>query len=982
MTPIAVVGIDCRFPGARDKDAFWRVLLDGVVTDTEIPPQRWNVDRYYHPDGIAGSMNTRRAHFLDDADAFDNEFFGIAPVEAAVLDPQQRLLLQASWRALQDGGIDPKSLAGTATGVFVGVMSGEWGNRQMYDYPRLTPFHGSGSGYFMLANRISYHLNLIGPSMAIDTACSSSLTALHQACSALRAGDVDIAIAGGANLVLTPALSVFYTQAGLSAPDGRCKPFCQNADGIGRGEGVAAVVLRRLDDAIAAGQPIYAVVKASAVNHDGRSNGVTAPNRRSQAELMRRTLRLAEVDAQQLDFVEAHGTGTVLGDMIEANALGDLHRSRTGAPCLLGSVKGNIGHTEGAAGIASFIKACLSLHHRVLPATVVVGQPNPGLRLGSQGLTLTQGALELSPEGTLAAVSSFGLGGSNAHVVLESAPVVMPARNGALGVLTLSAPHERALRRNAETYQHALRDLDGQRVGSWCHTTNVVNRSHRHRLVAHGDRDGLLASLEGYLNGDGAELVSSAPIRKGEADVGLLCSGQGTQYAGMTRLLYHSHPAYREQLEAVCAVLDRHLPASLLATILGEQPGLDDTRLAQPALFAVGYALGKTLLDTGIRPAFGIGHSIGEITVAALAGVLSVADAAAMVVTRGELMGALEPGGAMIAVDVPLEQVHPLVDADPECAVAAVNGPRAVVISGPAAALATLSADIRRGGGRVQQLTVSHAFHSPSMRPVVADFRHAISGLVPKAAAFPIFSTVTGTQVDGLDMDADHWARQICSPVRFGDALDAATRAVRTSYVAEAGPRATLLSLARQCGLPPQIRSLRLCGGPESTGSELLEVAAVLLRDGYSPDLSQLYGRPLHTLEHIAPYTFDATNRFWFTEAAAPQAEPSNAEPSKAEPSIEPADDARAAPSDLAGEVLVLIARVGGYPVHEITRSSRLSEDLGYDSLLQLRLFEQVRRQYPQLALKSVADLPSSVDSVGSLVDLMVERLSVAGAVR
>ncbi|MCV7074379.1 type I polyketide synthase [Mycobacterium szulgai] len=972
MTPIAVVGMDCRFPGAQDKDAFWRLLLDGVVTDTEIPTQRWDVDSYYHPDGVAGSMNTRRAHFLDDVDAFDNEFFGIAPIEAWVLDPQQRLLLQASWRALQDAGIDPKSLAGTPTGVFVGVMSGEWGSRQMYDYPRLTPLHGSGSGYFMLANRISYHLNLTGPSMAIDTACSSSLTALHQACSALRARDVDIAIAGGANLVLTPALSVFYTQAGLSAPDGRCKPFCQHADGIGRGEGVAAVVLRRVDDAIAAGQPIYAVVKASAVNHDGRSNGVTAPNRRSQAELMRRTLRLADVDADQLDFVEAHGTGTVLGDMIEANALGDLHRSRTGAPCLLGSVKGNIGHTEGAAGIASFIKACLSLHHRVLPPTIVAGQANPGLRLESQGLTLAQGAGDLSPEGALGAVSSFGLGGGNAHVVLESAPVALPARNGDLGVLTLSAPNERALRRNAETYQCALRDLDGQRIGSWCHTTNVVNRSHRHRLVAHGDRDGLVASLKRYLNGAGSELVSSAPIRKGEADVGLFCSGQGTQYAGMTRSLYNSHPAYREQLESVCAVLDRHLPTKLLATILGEQPGLDDTRLAQPALFAVGYSLGKALLNNGLRPAFGIGHSIGEITVAVLAGVLSVADAAAVVATRGELMGSLDPGGAMIAVDVPLEQAQPLVDTDPDCAIAAVNGPRAVVISGPAASLATLSADIRRGGGRVQQLAVSHAFHSPSMRPIVADFRRAISGLAPKAAAFPIFSTVTGTQVDGADMDAEYWARQICSPIRFADALDAATRAMRTSYVAEAGPRTTLLSLARRCGLPPQTRSLRLCTGPDSTGSELLEVAAVLMRDGYSPDLSQVYGRTLHPLEHIAPYTFDATNRFWFTEAAAPPAESSR----------EPAADARTAPSDLAGEVLVLIARVGGYPVDEITRSSRLSEDLGYDSLLQLRLFEQVRRQYPQLALKSVADLPSSVDSVGSLVDLMVERLGVAGGLR
>lgn len=974
MTPIAVVGIDCRFPGAADKDAFWRLLLDGMVADTEIPSQRWNIDNYYHPEGVPGSTNSRRAHFLDDVDAFDSEFFGVAPVEAAVLDPQQRLLLQTSWRALEDAGIDPKSLAGTSTGVFVGVMSSEWGSRQMYDYERLTPFHGSGSGYFMLANRISYHLNLIGPSVAIDSACSSSLTAVHQACSALRVGETDIAIAGGANLVLTPALSVFYTQAGLSAPDGRCKPFCQEADGIGRGEGVAAVVLRRLDDALATGQQIYAVVKGSAINHDGRSNGVTAPNRRSQAELMRRTLRLAEVDAHQLSFVEAHGTGTVLGDMIEANALGDLHRSRDGEPCLLGSVKGNIGHTEGSAGIASFIKACLALHHRVLPPSVVDGQANPGLRLESQGLRLVQSAHELPLEGALGAVSSFGLGGSNAHVVLASAPVVAPAQHGPLGVLTLSAPNERALRRNAETFERALRDLDDQRVGSWCRTTNVVKRSHRHRLVVRGDRDTLRAGLTGYLEGERTELVSATPIRKGQPEVGLLCSGQGTQYPGMTRPLYDIHPPYSEQLQAVCAVLQRHLAGDLLSTIFGEKPGLDDTQLAQPALFAVCYALGKVLLCSGIRPVFGIGHSVGEMAVAALAGVVSVEDAAAMVVTRGQLMGSLATGGGMIAVDLPLAQAQTLVTPAPECAIAAVNGPRAVVISGPVESLTKISAQVRLDGGQARNLAVSHAFHSPAMRPVVDEFRREISGLAPKAGSFPIFSTVSGKRVDGPEMDADYWASQICSPVRFADAIEAATRAVRTGYVAECGPRATLLTLARQCGLPPQTRSLPLCSGPGSDGTELLEVAATLLRDGYSPELAQLYGRAPGTLERVPGYTFDQGSRFWYEGDTQKSALPAT-ESRRAEAPF-------TVSTDLAGEVFALIAQVGGYPVGELTRSSRLSEDLGYDSLLQLRLFEQARRQYPQLGLKSVTDLPSRVNTVGALVDLIVERVSSAGAGR
>ena len=560
MTPIAVVGIDCRFPGAPDKDAFWRLLMDGVVTDTEVPSQRWDIDAYYHPDGVAGSMNTRRAHFIDDVDAFDYDFFGIAPIEAATLDPQQRLLLQASWRALEDAGIDPRSLAGTPTGVFVGMMSSEWSSRQMFDFAGVTAFRGTGSGYFMTANRISYHLNLTGPSMAIDSACSSSLMAVHQGCAALRSGDTDTVVAAGANLLLTPALSIFYTQAGLSAPDGRCKPFGQRADGIGRGEGVAAVVLRRLDDAVADGQPIYAVVKSSVANHDGRSNGITAPSRQSQVGLMRRALSLAEVEPGQIGFVEAHGTGTFLGDVIEANALGDVHKTRDGEPCLLGSVKGNIGHTEGSAGIAAFIKGCLALHHRVLPPTVFGDGANPGLRLDAQGLRLVESPEPL-PANALGAVSSFGLGGSNAHAVLGSAPATVVPDRGATGVLTLSAPSEQALRRNADSIATALHNLDDQSVASWCRTTNVVKRSHRHRLVLDGNRATLVHGLGEFLAGTRADLASSAPPRKVAARVGLLCSGQGTQYPGMTRPLYDANPVYREHLDAAAAALDPYLPS-------------------------------------------------------------------------------------------------------------------------------------------------------------------------------------------------------------------------------------------------------------------------------------------------------------------------------------------------------------------------------------------------------------------------------------
>ncbi len=536
----------------------------------------------------------------------------------------------------------PRSLAGTPTGVYVGMMSSEWGSLQMLDFARLTPFRGAGSGYFMTANRISYHLNLTGPSMAIDSACSSSLMAVHQGCAALRSGETDTVIAAGSNLLLTPALSIFYTQAGLSAADGRCKPFGVGADGIGRGEGVAAVVLRRLDDAVADGQPIYAVVRSSVANHDGRSNGITAPSRRSQVELMRRALSLAEVEAGQIRFVEAHGTGTVLGDMIEANALGDIHKTRGGEPCLLGSVKGNIGIPRAARGSRHSSRPawrCITAYcRRRCSAT----EPTR-IAAGRAGAAPGREPQQLLPDGALGAVSSFGLGGSNAHAVLESAPAAALPEPGATGVLTLSAPSEQALRRNAESIATALHNLDDQRLTSWCRATNVVKRSHRHRLVLEGNRGTLVDGLREFLADTRADLASSAPMRKVPAGVGLLCSGQGTQYSGMTRPLYDANPIYRKHLDAAAAALDPHLPSGLFAAIFGDGPDLDHTSVAQPALFAVSYALGKTLLQSGIRPAFGIGHSVGEIAAACLAGVLSLDDAARLVAVRGRLMGSRCP---------------------------------------------------------------------------------------------------------------------------------------------------------------------------------------------------------------------------------------------------------------------------------------------------------------------------------------------------
>ncbi len=742
-------------------------------------------------------------------------------------------------------------------------------------------------------------------------------------------------------------------------------------------KGVAAVALRRLDDAVADGQPIYAVVKSSVANHDGRSNGITAPNRRSQVELMRRALSLAEVEPGQIDFVEAHGTGTVLGDMIEANALGDIHKTRRGELCLLGSVKGNIGHTEGSAGIAAFVKACLALHRGVLPATLFGDTENPALRLEAQGLRLAESPEPL-PANALGGVSSFGLGGSNAHVVLESAPSHEPPTGGTTGVLTVSGPSEQALRRNVDSMATALNDLDDQRLASWCRTTNVVKRSHRYRLVLQGNRGTLVDGLRDFLAGACADLASSAPMRKVPAAVGLLCSGQGTQYQGMTRPLYDANPVYREHLDAAAAALDPHLPSGVLAAIFGDDPVLDHTTLAQPALFAVSYALGKTLLQSGIRPVCGIGHSVGELAAACLAGVLSVDDAARIAAVRGRLMGSLPSGGAMIAVDLGVEEAEALIADEPGCAIAAVNGPRSVAISGAADAVARAHTAIRGQGGRAVNLTVSHAFHSPLMEPIVAEFRRELSGLAPAPSDFPLFSTVLGRGIEGHEMDADYWSNQICSPVRFFDAVRAARSAASADYVTEAGPRSTLLKLARQCGLPPQTRSLTMCGGPDSDGTELLGVAATVLRDGFSPDLSPLYGRPAGRLHRIPPYVFDTSSRFWFdggVVTVAPTTQPAVVAPG------DPREKPSRAPAGDEGAVLAMIADVGGYSVAELARSSLLADDLGYDSLLQLRLIDRLRTEYPRLEDITVAEVLPNIHSVGDLVDFVVQRLDPAGVI-
>ncbi|TSE01534.1 aminotransferase class I/II-fold pyridoxal phosphate-dependent enzyme [Skermania sp. ID1734] len=967
---IAIVGLDCRFPQAPNPAALWQLLMTGADAITEVPGNRWNAAEFHDPSG-AGRVNNRSGGFLADADAFDDEFFGITPREAEAMDPQQRLLLQATWRALEDACLDPRSQSGSNTGVFVGVMANEWAQVTMRDYAQITPQHGSGNGYFMTANRLSYQFNFTGPSMAVDTACSSSLVAAHLACNALRTGECDQAVAGGVNIAVTPTLNVFYTQAGLSAPDARCKPFSSRANGIGRGEGVAVVVLRRLEDARAEGLPVYAVIKASAVNSDGRSNGVTAPNRWAQQRLIFQTCRRAGIDPTRVDFVEAHGTGTVLGDMIESKALGHVHAGRS-QPCVVGSIKGNIGHTEGAAGIAGVIKAALSLHHRTLPPTRYADEENAQLRLADKGLQLAREATSL-PANAIGAVSSFGLGGTNAHLVLSSVPREATAAAGGAGVLTLSSNDAEGLRRNAVALAAHLSDTSVP-LAAACWTSNTVKASGRYRLAfVTRDREHAVATLRA-----GADTGVAAAVT-----AGWMFTGQGSQHSEMTRALYESDDLYRAALDEVDSRMRPHLQQSIREVMFSGRDLLNRTEFAQPAIFAAEYALGLALIQLDLRPAWMLGHSIGEYAAAALAGVFDLDTACRLVVARGQLMQQLAVGGTMLAVRAGTDKVTTLVAAEPETSIAAVNGPRDLVLSGPVAALDRIAATLRDDGVAARRLHVSHAFHSPLMAPMLADFAAIAGDCAYRTSAVPIYSTVRGRLLGSDEaMDADYWIEHISATVEFNAAATVALTS-GTTHVLEIGPKQVLTPLVRRLSTEASPRMM-FAGSPA-------EAAAALYRDGATPTWDLLYRNESRRPHRLPGYEFATAHRYW-VDPVAPADHPQPPASTKAStmeqlialfreqaavlaasvagtgnpvatPSV-PASDRSAIASAVSAEA----TRVSGFPAEQMTLGKTIDQ-LGFDSIMRSDLLIGLGHRFADV------DIPSEWLTGKRTLDELIEHI-------
>ncbi|MFJ6569136.1 type I polyketide synthase [Streptomyces sp. NPDC091292] len=996
MEPVAIVGIDCRFPGAPDTGAYWDLLMRGADGVGEVPRQRWDAKEFHSEAGEEGHTNTTEGGFIADPDAFDNEFFTVSPREAAAMDPQQRLLLQSAWRAVEDAGTAPRSLAGTRTGVYVGIMGNEWAQLHLTDYANVTAQMGSGNGYCMTANRISYHLDLKGPSLAVDTACSSSLVAAHLAVNALLSEECDTALVGGVNVALTPALSIFYTQAGLSAPDGRCKPFSAEANGIGRGEGVGVVVLRRLRDALADGQRVYAVIRGIAVNQDGRSNGLTAPNRWAQQDVLGAAYRRAGVEPSDVVFTEAHGTGTGLGDMMEVKALGHHHAGR-GKPMALGSVKGNLGHTEGAAGIAGLIKVALSLHHRTVPASRFAAKESRQLKLRDHGLRLLKAPLRLPAGPTVAGLSSFGMGGTNAHAVLESAPgrAARPepaddATPGGIGaaVFTLTAPNADALRRNllAQADAAAARRVP---LGPLARASNRVKAGHRHRFAtAAGDTGELVARLrESAADPELLARLSGRPA--GRPRTAFLFTGQGAQYPRMTAALYEQSALYRHFLDEADTALLPHTERSVRDLVLGGDEAVHSTRWTQPALFAVGYALGRTLTELGVHPGMLLGHSVGEFAAAVLARALPLDGAARLVAARGALMQQLPAGGGMVSVRAARADLAPRIEREPLVGVAAVNGPASTVLSGDLEALERIGAEIAEAGLTTRRLQVSHAFHSPLMRPVLARFAKIATEVGGGVPEIPLYSTVRGRVLDGEAMDAAYWVEHIGATVLFGDAA-AALLADGPTHLVEIGPQPVLSGMVRRLDQPADSTApahVLPVRGPESGGRALADALAELYRGGVEPDWDAAYAPEERVAHPLPPYAFSTEHRYWARNpvrgpgtVAAPPHAPATAghRAEESAPESAPASvltlDRPGGPADpVADAVLGAVRLVGGYTDAAIGPHDRLYEDLGFDSVMIMELKNRLESRLAGIGTLTVQDLLPRLSSVGDLVAFLRE---------
>jgi len=871
--PLAIVGMGMRFPGgARDAASFWQLLAEGRDAVTEIPASRWDVDEYFDPDpDAAGKMYTRHGAFIDNVDGFDARFFGVSPREAAAMDPQQRLLLEVAWEALENAG-ESADMHGGDAGVFVALSNSDYGRMVMARRDEIDAYSSTGSNFSVAAGRLSYFLGLQGPSVVVDSACSGSLVAVHLACQTLRVGECRVAMAGGVNLILSPEININFSKSRMMAPDGRCKTFDASADGYVRGEGCGIVVIKRLSHALADGNRVLALIRGSAVNQDGSSGGLTVPNGPAQEAVIRRALEAAQLAPADVGYVEAHGTGTSLGDPIEAHALAAVFGPTRGSdnPLVVGSLKTNIGHVEAAAGVAGLIKTVLSLQHELIPEHLHFREMNPHIDWGGMQVEIPTSprVWRRGERRRVAGVSSFGFSGTNAHVLLEEAPVAADVATGeshrSTGresrLLALSARTPSALAKLVEEYSDLL-ESDAVNLADVCFTANVCRNHLQERVVFQAStRDAMRA------------IITAGPIASGSMEttpaIAFLFTGQGAQWTGMARDLYDTEPVFRASMDECANIVDKYLGSSLLDVIYGDDSTLiDETQYTQPAVFAVEWSLAQLWKSWGIEPSFVLGHSVGEYAALCVAGLWSLEDGLKIIAERGRLTQAVGGGWSMSVVQcssAEAEEAIKTCGVGTMASVAAINTPDNTVISGKDHDLQRVGEVLRNSGVLVTPLRISHGFHSAHMDAVADQFADFVSSIPMHAPRIAVVSSVTGQATDLTRLsDPGYWRNQLRDPVRFQDAITNLA-AMGVDAFLEMGPAPVLIGMGRQCvgDIPLWAASIR----KNSDASEqMLESLAQLYARGADIDWEQFEAGEQHQRAELPLYPFERQS-FWISE--------------------------------------------------------------------------------------------------------------------
>jgi acyl transferase domain-containing protein len=878
--PIALIGVGCRLPGKiTNTEALLKALREGRDLITEIPPDRWNVDAYYDADALApGKTYVRKGSFVDDVYLFDPGFFGISDAEAARMDPQQRMLLQTVWHALEDAGQSAEELMNSNTGVFLAMM-----NTNNYSHLKgvfegpmgLTAYDAMGDAMSIAAGRISHFLGLEGPCLTLDTACSSSLVALHLARQSILAGDCDTAIVAGVNVILHPAIHIAFSKLGLMSRAGRCATFDASADGYIRGEGCVAVVLRRQSDAIARGDRIIASIVGTAVNQDGRTPALTAPNGRAQEKVIRNALARTAINPNEIGYVEAHGTGTPVGDPIEMSAIVNVYGPSRSSdqPLYVGSVKSNFGHIEAGAGLLGLVKSAFSLQYEEIFPSIHFKQLNPAIDLGQAPVRVATKRIPWPRSKTprLAGVNSFGYSGTNAHMILQEAPAQSNGHakhaaaekqntsNIAGELVMISAKSAQSLDELVERWVNFLDTENDTSLRDIAFTAAMARTQLTQRLAVIGkDNAEIKQKLQAWREGRTTKgLAHGQVFAKVKPRIAFIFTGQGSQYTDMGRELYGQEPHFAETLNRIAAFMDPELGAPLLEVLFGDKSAgyLENTRYVQPALFAIEYALADYLCHLGVEPSYVIGHSVGEIVAACVAGALELEDAARFVVARGRLMGALPAGGTMLAIAASPEQVQRWVQGkEADVTIATVNGPHAVVVSGRAKAVAAIGEMAQTAGRQIKELDVSHAFHSPLMDPILDELTRVASSMRISVPRIPIVSNTSG-DFFGDEIKPEYWSKQIRNAVLFHQGMEKIIDA-GCSLIVEVGPHPALTPVVVTAFDSPNLQTMPTLRKDKKDAKNILGALASLFVNGAPLKFDRLFTSPDYQRVSLPLYPF------------------------------------------------------------------------------------------------------------------------------